>query len=265
MFKKIDKKRPIVGVSFILCLMSALFLPLASATSEIVSSDYHYADKFGMSAILYKDIGEQDPESDFYSLKVMLADTEYLNNPIVGPFNAHVRLAVLYTAQEPPGNHLPEAGWAWDVNTVSFGFEGISYNMKIPAYSVSYNTEFGDFWEYYDWDLSSDYYGFAFGFLFKDYTEFSVGLTAPEGYQCEVYVQGVMEWYLNEGFIFVPWDYDSYNWLHVQYSGYMRGMSGSTSESMSEPPILPIPFTPLIHNTPVRAITASEFQNIMIK
>lgn len=199
------------------CLLSTV--PLTLADSEIVVSDYYDQGKLGMYLVAYKDTGELDPNYDYYSLRVCLADLTYRNIWEIGPVSAHIRLAILNSAIEPPGSHKPGAGFVFSSpNSVTFGFEGIGYNMQIPGYWVSYDTSDDDTWHYVDWQVDSGDSGLGFWFLFDDYSEFTVGLRVPEGYTVEAYAEGWIVWDQFMLYIMVPYDYDEYQWLHVVYN-----------------------------------------------
>lgn len=228
----------------------ALALPPAYSTYAIVGSDYNYGTQLGISEILYKDISEQDPEYDYYSIKVMLADVMYQNSPLTSPLKATVRIAVPLCAGEPPGSHEPQVGFYSSQNTINFGFYGISFSMKIPARYVTYSTTTDYNFRYFDWTIDGSAYGFAWWFIFQDYADFSVGIRVPKGYQPDVWAGGWVAWYTFYGAVFTYHSQESYYWLHVT----------ATEEQLSVPkqtPSIPIvPDTPL--TLPIQEMSTTQ-------
>lgn len=196
-------------------LATVIFLPSVFASQEIVASNYHYGDQLGISLILYKDTGEQDPNYDYYAIKVMLADIEYQNDPWTSPYKATVRIAVPLWASEPPGSHKPQAGFHSGQSSITFGFQGISFGMQLPAYYVSYSTSTDANFRYFDWTVN----GGGWWFIFEDYAEFSVGIRVPQDYTPDVWAGGWVAWYTFYGVIFEPHSQESYYWLHVTAPG----------------------------------------------
>jgi hypothetical protein len=217
LFQKMKKRQAIscIAIVTIAIFAASLVLPTVSASQEIVGSDYHYGTQLGISEVLYKDTGEQDPNYDYYAVKVMLADVMYQNDPWTGPLMATVRIAVPLWAGEPPGSHQPQAGFYWSQNHVTFGFQGISFGMDLPAYSVSYSTSTDDNFRYFDWTID----GSGWWFVYEDWAEFSIGIRVPQGYQPDVWVGGWAAWYTYYGLVFTYNSEESYHWLHVTAPG----------------------------------------------
>lgn len=210
LFRKLKKQQTMFCLLLSL-LATALFLPAVFASQEIVASDYHYGTQLGIGLTLYKDTGEQDPNYDYYAIKVILADVEYQNDPYTCPYKATVRIAVPLWAGEPPGNHQPTAGFHSGQSDITFGFEGIRFGMKLPAYYVTYSTSTDDNFRYFDWTVD----GGGWWFIFQDYAEFSVGIRVPEDYQPDVWAGGWVAWYTYYGLVFQYHSQESYYWLHV--------------------------------------------------
>jgi len=210
LFQKL-KKRQTFSCLLLSLLAMVLFLPATYASQEIVASDYNYGTQLGIGLTLYKDIGEQDPNYDYYAIKVMLADVEYQNDAFTCPYKATVRIAVPLAVGEPPGSHQPSAGFYDGQSDIRFGFEGISFGMKLPAYYVTYSTSTDGNYRYFDWTVD----GSGLWFIFQDYAEFSVGIRVPEDYEPEVWAGGWVAWYTYYGLIFQYHSQESYYWLHV--------------------------------------------------
>ena len=216
LFQKVKKQRNTsFAITAIAVFVGSLFLPAVYASQEIVASDYHYGTQLGISVVLYKDTGEQDPNYDYYAIKVLLADVMYQNDYWTGPLKATVRIAVPLWAGEPPGSHQPPAGFYWSQNHVTFGFQGISFGMDLPAYSVSYSTSTDDNFRYFDWSVD----GSGWWFAFDDWAEFSVGIRVPQGYHPGVWAGGWIAWYTYAGLVFVYNSQESYYWLHITAPG----------------------------------------------
>jgi len=160
---------------------------------------------------IFKDTGEQDPNYDYYAVKVKLADIKYQNDAWTCPYKATVRIAVPLWAVEPPGNHEPTAGFHSGQSSITFNFEGIGFRMQLPAYSVEYSTSTDANFRYFDWSVDGD----GWWFIFQDYAEFSVGIRVPQGSEPDVWAGGWVAWYTFYGLIFQYHSEESYYWLHV--------------------------------------------------
>ena len=191
-----------------------MFLPMSYASQDIVGSDYNYGTQLGISEVLYKDTSEQDPNYDYYAIKALISDVMFQNDFWTSPLLAYVRIAVPLWAGEPPGSHQPQAGFYWGQSPVNFGFQGISFSIQLPAYSVSYSTSTDDNFRYFDWTVI----GVNYWFIFEDYAEFSVGIRIPQGYLPGVWVGGEVVWFTNYGLIFTYHSQEDYWWLHVPNS-----------------------------------------------
>jgi hypothetical protein len=69
LFHKVKKQRNTsFAITAIAVFVGSLFLPAVYASQEIVASDYHYGTQLGISVVLYKETGEQDPNYDYYAI-----------------------------------------------------------------------------------------------------------------------------------------------------------------------------------------------------
>jgi len=210
-----------------------MFLPSVYASHEIVASDYNYGTQLGISLILYKDTGEQDPNYDYYAIKVLLADVKYQNDFWTSPYKATVRIAVPTWAGEPPGSHKPTAGFQMGQSSITFAFQGIGIRMLLPACYVTYSTSSDGYYRYFDWTVD----GGGWWFIFEDYAEFSVGIRVPQGYTPDVWAGGWVAWYTFYGLVFTYHSQESYYWLHVTAPG--RLLLGEQLPTIPEIPKLP--------------------------
>jgi hypothetical protein len=231
LFKETEKRHPILCI-FLSVIIATIFIPTVFASQEIVGSDYNYGTQLGISLIVYKDTGEQDPNYDYYAVKVLLADIMYQNDPWTSPYLATVRIAVPTYAGEPPGSHSPPAGFQMSQNRVNFGYQGIGVSILIPACRVSYSTSSDANFRYFDWTVDGD----GWWFIFDDYAEFIVGIRVPQGYNPTIYAGGWVAWYSFYGLVFAYHSQESYYWLQVTAPGML--LLNEQLPTMSEIPKL---------------------------
>lgn len=198
-------------------LMSLLLFPVQAQV--IAGSDFYYGDILAISDFLYKDTDEVDPNYDYYSIKGVLAEQGgYENDPDAGPLSATIRVAVPLSAIEPPGSHEPTAGWTWSSTPLRFTFFGISYQMTLPAYGITYDTWTDASYRYFEWEVSSfDEYGGAWGFIFNDHADFSVGLRVPQDSTMQAWVGGYINIYEKQFPTYSLVDTESYYWCYAEY------------------------------------------------
>ena len=220
----------ICGISIF--LLSMLLLPIQAQV--IADSDFYYGDILAISNILYKDTDEIDPNYDYYSINGVLAEQGgYQNDPDAGPLSATIRIAVPLSAIEPPGSHSPSAGWSWSQTDFRFTFFGIGYWMRLPAYEVTYNSWTDANFRYFDWEVSSfNDLGGAWGFIFNDYTDFSVGIRVPQDYTMQAWIGGYINIYEKTFPTYTFVDSESYYWTYTEY--------GPGEKSIQLPKELPI-------------------------
>jgi len=192
----------------IVSLMLLTLLPSACADQEIIDSDVIYGEKVKLSMVLFRDVGELDPEWDYYAVKVTLEDLYAKNDWRCGAMYAKVWINVPAHADEVPSNHVPKAGWVWSQQRAGFSYAGISLAVNLPAYGVGYSsyteTNVAGYPErVFHWSLSGEAYGIAMWFVFSDYAEFAVGVRVPERWVVHAVASAQVEWWRFWGLFFL--------------------------------------------------------------
>lgn len=245
-------KRPYKFRATAICIASILatlvLLPAAQAQSSIVTSDSRYLTSLGLGAFLYKDTGEADPNWDYYTIEGRTAEYGgYQSDNSKSPLASYFVVCVPKSyAQEPPGSHEPLSGFFWSGDDdFEFSFQGITFHMKLPAYNIEYGSWEDSFWRYYYWDIDSFYAGGTWGFIYHDYTEYSVGIRVPQGYTFDAYFggsQSIYEWGLMNYHLVASEDY---YWLRLYHDPPGDGPSGDNAIDLPEQlptiPTLPQP------------------------
>lgn len=191
---------------------------VAPASCEIIDSDVKYGSKLKVSALFYKDVGEQDPNWDYYAVKATIEDIYAKNDFWKGPLYAKIILLFPDWCEELPSNHKPEAGFRLWSGSVSFGFKGIGFNVQLPAYSISYEYSKNKYpgWLYIKWSFDGAWGPFAYWyFVFKDYAEAAVGIRVPQGRKPYCYVAGWAAWYRFRVFVFIRDSSEMVGWCRV--------------------------------------------------
>jgi len=166
---------------------------------EIIDSDAKSGKKHRISIGLYKDTGEQDPNYDYYAVKACLENIYSRGDFWKGILFADIQLFFPDWCDEIPTNHKPEAGFRWGEGVGSFSYKGISFNVRLPAYWISYERTKKDGWLRIRWKYSgSTGIGpvslWAY-WVFSDYTEAAVGIRVPAGKKPYCYMYGWAAWY----------------------------------------------------------------------
>lgn len=191
---------------------------VAPMSHEVIDTDFKTGKRLKVSAALYKDTGEIDPKWDYYSVKVTIEDIYAKNDFWNGPLFADIYVYFPDWCDEVPTNHVPQAGWRWTEGIGSFGYKGISYNVKLPAYSISYESSKTKYkgWLYCHWSFDGAWDAIAYWYyVFKDYTEASVGVRVPQGKKPYCYVAGWAAWYRFWIFAFSFDGKEMVNWVYV--------------------------------------------------
>ncbi len=186
-------------------------------SSEKIDSDTKSGSRLKASVVFYKDTGEQDPTWDYYAVKATIEDIYAKNDFWNGPLFADIWLYFPDWCEEVPSNHEPEAGFRLSGGEGTFGYEGISFSMKFPAYWISYESSRTKFpgWLYVHWSYKGAWGPFAFWYyVFKDYTDASIGIRVPQGRKPYCYMAGWAAWYRFWMFAFT---YDSQEMVHWCY------------------------------------------------
>lgn len=188
-------KYKIVASMVLIAMMFIFLVPSGYASQEVIDSDTKSGSKMKVSAVLYKDTGEIDPNWDYYAVKVTIEDTWTKNDPWVGPMYADIYVYFPTQADEVPSNHEPKAGWYWSQFGWSFSFMCIGLSGLAPAYGIGYEAKhyssyFRVHWWYYGWSGPVAYW-----FIFEDYTEAAVGVRVPQGFKPSINVSGRIVWY----------------------------------------------------------------------
>lgn len=222
---------------------------------EIIDSDTKSGRKLKVSAVLYKDTGEKDPKWDYYAVRATIEDIYAKNDFWKGVLFAKIYLLLPKWAEEVPTNHKPEAGFRLSEGSASFGYQGISFNLKLPAYSIGYETSTTKYnnYLYVQWSFDGGWGPFAYWyFVFKDYAEASIGIRVPQGKKPYCYVGGWAAWYRFWLFFFSYDSSENVYWCYVDPPGVE-----STSE-VPEPPTQTPPSTTPGPNPKVPAGTAID-------
>jgi hypothetical protein len=185
---------------------------------EIIDSDTKSGKRLKISLVFYKDTGEQDPKWDYYAVKATIEDIYAKNDFWNGPLFADIWLYFPDWCEEVPTNHKPEAGFRLSEGEGSFGYQGISFNMKFPAYWISYESSKTKFpgWLYVHWSYDGAWGPFAFWYyVFKDYTDASIGIRVPQGKKPYCYMAGWAAWYRFWIFVFTYEGKEMVQWCYV--------------------------------------------------
>lgn len=242
------RKTVLVSSTFLMALV--FFTPLVQASQEIIDSDTNSGTKLKVSAVLYKDVGEIDPNWDYYAIKVTIEDIYAKNNPWKGPMYADIWIYIDQGADEVPTNHKPKAGWAGGEYSFSFSFMGIGFSGQAPAYGVSYETRYWTYLFSPHWSFSGELFeGHVWWFIFSDYAEAAVGVRVAQGAKPGFAVAARVAWYRLVGiwFIYVTDEY---------VGGVFVGPPGATP--IPEPLMPPAPDYPRILRAARRPRSSGE-------
>jgi len=195
----------IIRLTMLFIFFLAIF-PVVRADEEIVSSDVVYGEKLKLSIVLYKDVGEIDPDWDYYAVKVTLEDIYAKDDFYNGILYAKVWIKFPSYADEVPSNHLPKAGWYWSQERLSFSYQGIGFSIYAPAYGVSYDLYDSGGYRVAYWYMYGESCLIGFWYVFEDYTSLAVGVRIPQGESISVQTTAWASWYRFWVFFFT---YDS--------------------------------------------------------
>ncbi len=114
----------------------------------------------------------------------------------MNPLFADVWVNLPSEAEEVPTNHRPLAQAYYSQETITFSYQGISYNIYLPMVYVYYN-EFsnGEGHRGFHWRVEGSWGGLFIGWIFFDYAEFSVGIRVPENFKPTADVDAFCSWY----------------------------------------------------------------------
>jgi len=206
----------------------------------LIDSDMLETDKLKLSALLYHDGMENDPDYDFFAVKVTLEDKKYKNIEGTYPMLANIYVEMSDFCEEVPSNHKPEAGsQGEDPSTITYSFFFISFNLQTPAYWVDY-TEVHEGGHYkITWSLKPSYSLLtANGPLFEDYAEFAVGVRVPAWSKPYATVYADCVWYKKTWVImhyeWVCKDWDEVGWAVVDPAG-AETFTPTTPEPINAP------------------------------
>ena len=193
------KKRKLSLLAFTMLAIISLsaFAQFARADTPIIASAYLDSGDgvLRVSAALYKDTSELDPNYNYYAIKATLQDRVYANDPNRGPMWAGVRIAVSLSATETPTNHQPQAGTVYQQVPITFSYSYISFSALLPARTTSFTESTDANYRYFDWAV--DGYSGLHGWVFKDWSDFNIGIRVPQGYRPTVYIQGLGNGYVH--------------------------------------------------------------------
>lgn len=186
-------------------------------SSEIIDSDTKSGNRLKLSTAFYKDMGEQDPKWDYYAVKCTIEDIYAKNDFWNGPLYADIWLFFPDYCQEVPSNHEPQAGFRLSAGEGSFEYEGIGFKMNFPAYSIGFESSTTKYpsWLFCHWSYDGGWGPFAYWYyVFKDYSDGSIGIRVPQGQKPYCYTAGWAVWYRFWIFLFskdgeemVYWNY----------------------------------------------------------
>ena len=190
---------------------------------ETIDSDAKSGKKLRISIGLYKDTGEIDPNYDYYAVKATLENIYSRGDFWKGILFADIQLFFPDWCDEIPTNHKPEAGFRWGEGVGSFSYKGISLNVKLPAYWISYSRDKKDGWLRIRWTYSgSTGIGpvalWAY-WVFSDYTEAAVGIRVPAGKKPYCYMYGWAAWYSHWIFVCSLDSKEAVYWCYVDPPG----------------------------------------------
>ena len=194
--KRNERRLLFLALLLPLFISLTLAVPIANATSEVIDSAIKSGKKLKVAVVMYKDVGEIDSRNDYYSIKVTIEDIYSKNDPWVNPVYADIWVNLPRQAQEVPSNHKPRAGFYLQQSQISFNYMGIRYNVFRPALFISYN-EFsnGPSHRGFHWHVAGAQGPFFLGWIFFDYSEFSIGIRVPQGFKPDVDVDAFCVWY----------------------------------------------------------------------
>ena len=228
------KKKSLPLFLIVLIITITAFTPIVHATQEVIDSDTNSGTYLKVSAVFYKDIGEIDPNWDYYSIKVTTEDIYYKNDPMIGPLLVDVFVSFPTWGDEVPSNHEPKAGWRWSQTQLSYSFLGISYSVRRPKFGISYENYLSGGYRKTHWDVYGVSGPFCFGFVFLDYAEYSVGVRVPQGQKPYAYVWCQAVWYRNNIFF-----YTQVCWENI--GGVSVDPPGAELPGPPDAPVLPEP------------------------
>jgi len=216
---------------------------------EIIDSDTKQGSKLKLSLALYKDTGEMDPNWDYYAVKCSIEDIYAKNDFWNGPLFADIWLFFPDWCEEVPINHKPEAGFRLAAGSASFGYEGISFSINLPAYSIGYESSTTKYpgWLFCHWSYDGGWGSVAYWYyVFKDYTEAAVGIRVPQGRKPYCYAAGWACWYKFWIFAFTKDSSEMVYWCYVD---------PPEIQEHPEPPVPPAPSTPSTTPGPSETLT----------
>lgn len=205
----------------------------------LIDSDMVETEKLKLSALLYHDGMENDPDYDFFAVKVTLEDKKYKNIEDTVPMLANIYVEMSDFCEEVPSNHKPEAGSHGEhPSTITYSFYFISFNLQTPAYWVDY-TEVHEGGHYkITWSLRPSYSLLtANGPLFQDYAEFAVGVRVPAWSKPYVTVYANCVWYKKTWIMHYEWvckDWDEVGWAVVDPAG-AESLTPTTPDPINAP------------------------------
>lgn len=215
---KIENSSRVASIAIVMLLIMGLstFAQLACADTPIIASNYLYSGDgvLCVAGALYKDTSEQDPNYDYYAIKVTMADATYANDPNRGPLIAHVRIAVSLIATETPANHQPIAGQITQQSPITFSYSYITFSAELPCQTITYTISTDSNYRYFDWHVDG-YTGWHWGtsWVFKDWSDFNVGIRVPQGFKPTIWIQGTGDWFFNTGHMWAPIASENVYWV----------------------------------------------------
>lgn len=228
-------------VSILVSFLAVSTAPNVFASSEVVDSDVVSTDETRLCLALYKDLGEQDPNWDYYALRVTVEDIKYRNDWWIGPLG--LRLYLYVNGEEVPANHQPTAGWRWGQSHVSFSYKGIGFQLLLPAYNIGYSViDYSGNLKRYEWTVTGVWCGLAYWFIYEDYAEFAVGVRVPQGQRIYAYAGVAVSYYKFYILWFSKVSDDICYWAYVSHSPSASSLSaeGLVSLGSSLTPPAPI-------------------------
>lgn len=178
-----------------LLMVTAAVPMMVQATQEIVDSYTMKSDKLKLGVVLWKDIGEIDPNWDYYAVKATVEDIKCKNKGLLSPMCVDMTLKFPNYAEEVPSNHEPRAQWYWLHDSLTFNYIGISYTMNLPAFGVEYDSYVFGERLVCSWKVRGHDGVFAYGYVFSYYTEFAVGVRVPQGKEMYCLAVAWVCWY----------------------------------------------------------------------
>jgi hypothetical protein len=226
---------------------------VAPMSSEIIDSDTKSGSRLKVSAAFYKDTGEMDPNWDYYAVKATIEDIYAKNDFWNGPLYADIWLYFPSWCQEVPTNHKPEAGFRLSEGEGTFGYEGIGISMKFPAYSIGFESSTTKYsgWLFCHWSYDGGWGPFAYWYyVFKDYTDASIGIRVPQGQKPYCYIAGWAAWYRFWIFAFTGDGSEMVYWCYVDPPSVQEHPQPPVPPTQTPPSTAPGP-SPVLSGTAV--------------